>query len=234
MIATETETNTDRTEQKDRDLPLPQLVEKVGAGVLGNPFLSAFISAASSPNAADDEMVRLGWPNELARRVRLGVHLYHRCFQHGKNLWGDMTKITTRIADQMFEFGGQAEKLQFKGELIVGWSRVFKFDTFKVEHEHEGRPLFLREFRLYTLKWGKYSFRTSVDGIGLGEHGWQNSFDVVHDLFDPEDHNLNVFGDTGEGFSEEVAGKVFCVYASSNSKSALFVIRDGQDGRSSI
>lgn len=228
---TEAEEKTDKTEQKDRDLPLAELVAKVGAGVLGNPFLSAFISAAPSPKAADDEMVRLGWPNELARRVRLGVHLYNRCRQHGKNLWGEMTKVTSRIADQMFEFHWQPEGLQFESQIIVKWSSMFKFDTFKVEQE---RPLFLREMRLDSMKWSKYHFRTSVDGTGLGEYDWQNGFDVVHDLFDPDEHELNAFGDVGKGFRGTTTnGRVLTINTSHDAKSAFLMIQSGEE-RSNI
>lgn len=226
------EQKTDKTEQKDRDLPLAELVEKVGVGVLGNPFLEAFISAAPSPKAADEEMIRLGWPNELARKVRLGVHLFNRCRQHGKNLWGEMTKITSRIADQMFEFHWQPEGLQFESQIIVKWSSMFKFDTFKVEQE---RPLFLREVRLDSLKWSKYHFRTSVDGSELGEHDWQNNFDVAHDLFYSEDHHLNHFGNFGEGFRGEVeSSKVLNVHTARDAKSAFFVIWDGENGKSAL
>lgn len=226
------EKTTDKAEQKDRDLPLAELVEKVGAGVLANPFLNVFILAAPSPKAADDEMIRLGWPNELARRVRLGVYLYNRCRQHGKNLWGDMTKVTTRIADQMFEFELQPDGLRFQSEANVRWSSAFLLDTFKVEQE---RPLFLRETRFDTLKWKKDGYRSSVDGTGLGEHDWQNCFDVVHDLFDPEEHELNNFGDVGEGFIAEIPpDKDLVAHIARNAKSAFFMIKGGKSGSDAI
>ncbi|MCR4311205.1 MAG: hypothetical protein NUV54_01390 [Candidatus Taylorbacteria bacterium] len=224
-------TEISKTEQRDRDLPLPQLVEKVGSDVLGNPYLASFISTAPSAKSADEEMIRMGWPNVLARKVRLGVYVRDKCRLLGKNAWPEMTKITQRPAEQMLEFGFEPTKPTFQHLVDIRWSNTFRLGDFKSSHT---RPLFLRDVCFKKVAW-KENYRTSFDGLGLDEHDWQNRFDVVHDLFDPEDHHLTVFGEEDEGFTEHTGGDAFLtVHPSRSARSAFFRVRVGQENSTLI
>ena len=175
MTATTTD-KADKTE-KDHQLTISDLVTKVGTGVLKNPFLTAIIEADPSPKAADVHMRRLGWPNDLARKIRQGVYLFNKCRQHGEELWADMTKVTIRLSEQMLRFGFRLEGFEIKEKWETSWEDRFQLDGV---HVVRNEPLFLREIRMISRpEW----HITSVDYDGLKE--WSdNGFSKKDDLFE--------------------------------------------------
>lgn len=152
------------TDEQEENIHLARLVSE-GSGVLKSQFLVDLVEAFRSPKEADEYMQSLGWPNDLARSVRMGVRLRNECRRREENIerhqsfWNGLkgTGNGERQADLHFDFGYKPEGLNFPTDVM--WSSAFRLHDSKYERD---LPLLLREFKISVDD----STLTSFDGGG--------------------------------------------------------------------
>ncbi len=188
------EKKAEKKEEERKNWTLRELLEESGR-VYDNPVLRAKIEAAPSPKAADEHMLRLGWPTELAKKVRHAVRLK----QLFPEVWKEIIKTNIRPADSLCYF---FEKYKAFPSHDIRVNTELSFDEWRADRGDW--PFFLKSFSY----WDEHGLVLStIDGDGT------QSISV----YDADDSNL-IF-DFGHGesechaWTEEMEFKFFRHYA---------------------
>jgi hypothetical protein len=136
----------------------PTLRELIAAcgKTLDNPMLLFLIEEAQSPTAADTHIKFLGWPNDLAKKVRAAVRLKERV---DPKTWHELTQARTRFAGRLFSYASEPVP-------IPGLERLRTINSLLLDDQEQNMqswPFFLREFSFQETE-GKW-FNT-YDGAG--------------------------------------------------------------------
>ncbi|MBI4708638.1 MAG: hypothetical protein HY764_00295 [Candidatus Portnoybacteria bacterium] len=116
-----------------------ELIEGSG-GVLDNFILREIVECSSSPKAADEYIKLLGWPNNVAKKVRNASRLK---FKFPKQ-W-ELFKESSVRPVEIFSFCQIATPFLFKHGVEISDGIVFEKATRSFKHW----PLLLRDFRCY-------------------------------------------------------------------------------------